>query len=145
MLGTITTSYMDSLETNRMGMPLVSSLIYEIMCGINQFFIKRQTTLRVFCINGFKILLVQVEKKHFQSSNLLLTVMFCVTTCTHRRIQGGLLGLSPPPGPVKSIDFRGFSCPNGCWAPLEKNLSPPWTNSWIRSCLYIILTLKLKP
>ena len=29
---------------------------------------------------------------------------------------GGLLGLiaAPCPGPVKSIDFREFSCPNGC-------------------------------
>ena len=31
---------------------------------------------------------------------------------------GGLLWLSPP-GPVKSVDFRGVSCPNGCRAPLE--------------------------
>ena len=47
---------------------------------------------------------------------------------SQRRIQGGgLLGLIPPPGPVKSIDFRGFSCPNKCWQPpsKEKNLSPP--------------------
>ena len=35
---------------------------------------------------------------------------------SQRRIQRGLLGLiaAPCPGPVKSIDFRGFSCPNGC-------------------------------
>ena len=33
-----------------------------------------------------------------------------------------------PPGPMKSIDFRGFSGPNGSWAPPPgkiKNLSPP--------------------
>ena len=36
---------------------------------------------------------------------------------------GGLWGLNPPPGPVKSIDFRGFSGPKGA-----KNVSPPWTN-----------------
>ena len=30
------------------------------------------------------------------------------------RIQGGAMGAKPPPGPVKSIDFRGFSGPNGC-------------------------------
>ena len=30
-------------------------------------------------------------------------------------------------GPVKSIDFREFSGPNGCWAPAkkEKKISPP--------------------
>ena len=35
---------------------------------------------------------------------------------SQRRIQRGLLGLiaAPCPGPVKSIDFREFSCPNGC-------------------------------
>ena len=27
---------------------------------------------------------------------------------------GGAIGAKPPPGPVKSIDFRGVSCPNGC-------------------------------
>ena len=27
---------------------------------------------------------------------------------------GGYWGYAHPPGPVKSIDFRGFSCPNGC-------------------------------
>ena len=33
-----------------------------------------------------------------------------------RRFQGGAIGAKPPPppGPVKSIDFKGFSCPNGC-------------------------------
>jgi len=30
-----------------------------------------------------------------------------------RCIQGGEWGLSPP-GPMKSIEFRGFSDPNGC-------------------------------
>jgi hypothetical protein len=43
--------------------------------------------------------------------------------------RGGAIGLSPFPGPVKSIDFREFSCPNGRWAPppwKEKNLSPPF-------------------
>ena len=29
---------------------------------------------------------------------------------------GGLWGLSPP-GPVQSMDFRGFSGPNGCCVP----------------------------
>ena len=44
---------------------------------------------------------------------------------TQRRIQGGLLGLSPP-GPVKSIVLRGFSCPKVLSPPWkEKNLSPP--------------------
>ena len=33
--------------------------------------------------------------------------------------SGGLWGLSSP-GPVKSIDFRGFSGPNGCGAPPGK-------------------------
>jgi len=34
-----------------------------------------------------------------------------------RHIQGGgLWGLNPP-GPEKSIDFRGVSGPNGCLAP----------------------------
>ena len=37
---------------------------------------------------------------------------------------------------MKSIDFRGFSCLNGCWAPLErKKIKPPWTNSWIHPCV----------
>jgi len=31
-----------------------------------------------------------------------------------RRIQGGEWGLIPPPGPLKFIEFRGFSDPNGC-------------------------------
>ena len=42
--------------------------------------------------------------------------------------RGGAMGAKPPPGQVKSIDFRGFSGPNGCYkAPLEreKNVSPP--------------------
>ena len=35
-------------------------------------------------------------------------------------------GVSPPPGPVKSIDFRGFSVPNGCQAPgKKKKFKPP--------------------
>ena len=39
----------------------------------------------------------------------------------------GAIGDEPPPGPVKSIDFKGCSCPNGCWQPpsKEKNLRPP--------------------
>ena len=28
--------------------------------------------------------------------------------------SGGGYGAKPPPGPVKSFDFRGFSGPNGC-------------------------------
>ena len=28
--------------------------------------------------------------------------------------MGGVRGAKPPPGPVQSIDFRGFSGPNGC-------------------------------
>ena len=45
----------------------------------------------------------------------------------------GSMGAQPSPsGPAKSMDFRGFSCPNECWAPCKvKSLSPPWTNSWI--------------
>ena len=42
---------------------------------------------------------------------------------------GGLLGLGPPPppGPVKSIYFRWFLCPNGCWQPPSKEIKfkPP--------------------
>ena len=39
------------------------------------------------------------------------------------------IGAKPPPGPVKSIDFRGFSGaePFPPWK--EKNVSPTWTNS----------------
>ena len=39
---------------------------------------------------------------------------------TQGRIQGGNGGLrpvKPGPGPVKSIDFRGFSGPNRCCVP----------------------------
>ena len=28
--------------------------------------------------------------------------------------RGGAIGAKRPPGPVKSTDFRGFSCHNGC-------------------------------
>ena len=49
---------------------------------------------------------------------------------SQRRIQGGgLWGLSLS-GPLKSIDFRGFSGPNVSWAPppgKNKNVSSPWT------------------
>ena len=47
------------------------------------------------------------------------------TQCSHRLILdrgelgGGLLGLSPP-GPVKSIDFRGFHAPTGAEPPPGK-------------------------
>ena len=46
---------------------------------------------------------------------------------------GGLWGLSPP-GPIKSIDFKVFSGPNGCWAPpwKKKIKPPPWKSTWIR-------------
>ena len=29
----------------------------------------------------------------------------------------GAMGAQPPPGPVLFMDLRGFSGPNGCWAP----------------------------
>ena len=32
-------------------------------------------------------------------------------------VQRGGMGAKPPPGPVKSIEFRGFSDPSGCWTP----------------------------
>jgi len=52
-----------------------------------------------------------------------------------RRIQGGgLLGLSPP-GPVKSVDFRGVSCP---WK--EKNFKPP-LDKFLNTPLIIIMFL----
>ena len=31
-----------------------------------------------------------------------------------RAYSGGAMEAKPPSGPVKSIDFRGFSGPNGC-------------------------------
>ena len=49
-----------------------------------------------------------------------------------RPIQGGMWA-NPPPGPVKSIEFRGFLDPNGCWA-------PPGTNSWIHPILHFYTT-----
>ena len=48
----------------------------------------------------------------------------CLYSSSTEAYSGG--GLSPP-GPVKSIDFRGFSGPNGCWAPpprKEKKFKP---------------------
>ena len=45
------------------------------------------------------------------------------------RIQGGAMEAKPSPGPVKSIDFRGFSAPNGnikkFKPPLDKFLNTP--------------------
>jgi len=44
------------------------------------------------------------------------------------RIQGGAMGAKPPPGPVKSIDFRWLSGPKGAEPPphgKRKNVSPP--------------------
>jgi len=42
---------------------------------------------------------------------------------------GGAMGAKPPLGPVKSIDFRGFSAPPGkrkkFKPPLDKFLNPP--------------------
>ena len=41
--------------------------------------------------------------------------------------RGGAMGAKPPPGTVKSINFRWFSGPNGCWAPpwKVKKFKPP--------------------
>ena len=49
----------------------------------------------------------------------------------HRGVRGGRVwGLSPSPGSIKSIDFRGFQNPTGAEPPwIEKKISPPWTNS----------------
>ena len=47
-------------------------------------------------------------------------------------------------GPVKSIDFRGFSGPNRCWAPplgKIKKFKPPWSNSWIHPWILYINVL----
>ena len=50
--------------------------------------------------------------------------------------KGGLLGLSPPHGPVKSIVFRAFSCPNGCWAaPMKKKCKPPPLDEFLNTPL----------
>ena len=45
----------------------------------------------------------------------------------HRDVlRGGVWGLSPSPGPIKSIDFRGFQNPTGAEPPwIEKKISPP--------------------
>ena len=51
-----------------------------------------------------------------------------------RHIQGGRgMGTKPPTGPVKSIEFRGYSDPNWCWA-------PPGSNSWIHPFLHSYTT-----
>ena len=65
--------------------------------------------------------------------------LFFIIYYLQGRIQGGLWGLSPPPGPVKSIDSRGFSGPNGCWAPpwKEKKFKPPPLDKFLNTPLII--------
>ena len=78
-----------------------------------------------------------------------------------RRIQGGALGVKPPPlGPVKSIDFRGFSAPPGkrkkfkppldkfLNTPLDLTLYKPWTwpsiNPGLLKITFEILSFRAK-
>ena len=42
-------------------------------------------------------------------------------------VRAGLLGLGPPPVPVKSMDFMGFLVPKP--TPGKKKIKPPWTDS----------------
>ena len=44
---------------------------------------------------------------------VFLFYSFLLITVFRGVFKGGIVGLSPP-GPEKSIDFRGCSCPNGC-------------------------------
>jgi len=51
------------------------------------------------------------------------------------------MGAKPPPGPVTSIDFRGFSGPKGCRGPPPgkiKNLSPPPLDKFLNTPLPFI-------
>ena len=52
---------------------------------------------------------------------------------------GGLapIGVKPPPGPVKSIDFRVFHAPTGAEPPpwKEKNLFPPPLDKFLKTPL----------
>ena len=50
----------------------------------------------------------------------LTTVIFRGTPCTEAYSGGGAIGAKPPPGPVKFIDFNGFSGPNSMLSPLWK-------------------------
>ena len=49
--------------------------------------------------------------------------------------RGGGYGAKPPLRPVKSIDFKGFSGPNGFWAPGKKKIlsPPPWIRPYYES------------
>ena len=92
----------------------------------------------------------RLSMSHFSCPQL-----FCPIRGVFRR--GGLWGLSTPPRPGKYMDFRGFSSPNGCWAPSppckQKSLSSPWRNSWIHPCvlclslshLFLVLSLSCLP
>ena len=57
--------------------------------------------------------------------------LFFIIYYLQGRIQGRLWWLSPPPGPVKSIDSRGFQAPMDVEPPWkDKKIKPsPWTNS----------------
>ena len=57
---------------------------------------------------------------NFPCFSTLSKPMRKVTCSIQMRSQGGTIGAigaKPSPGQVKSMDFRGFSGPNGCWAP----------------------------
>ena len=64
-------------------------------------------------------------KRYINTNKTIWMVMIYLVHC-RGVFKGELWGPYPlPQGPVKSIDFRKFSGPNGCWAPYGKKLKPP--------------------
>ena len=63
--------------------------------------------------------------------------MSCWYTVRQGRIQRGAMGAKPPPWTSEIYWFQGVFRPQRVLSPPgkgKKNLSPPWTNSWIRPC-----------
>ena len=88
-----------------------------------------------FCLCHRTMVKAVVSKIAFFRKPVCLHIFHMFMNLICSKLWGMTLGAKTP-GPVKSIDFRGLSGPNGWWAsPLErKKCKPPWTNSWIRPC-----------
>ena len=104
------------------------------------FFFVKMPWLRITCQRkGRPTKLQKASKKHGWSRIPLFTgLQFYTWYCSAEAYSGGGVMGAQPPGPVKSMNFRGFSGPNLCWASpwKEKKFKPPpWTNSWLSPCL----------
>ena len=66
-------------------------------------------------------------------------IKLCSSSSEAYSRRGGYWCSTPPPGPLRSKVFRGFTFPNGCWAPLGKKKVSPHLDKFLNTPLNLFL------